>query len=430
MLGGATGSLLLKVAHAILTVAITVVLARALGPEGYGRYAFVYALVILCAIPAQAGLPTLLVREVAAYEARGGWRLMRGLLRRANQAVAAATAAIALVSALVGIFLGDRVAEGELAIYAWGLALLPLLALGNLRGAALRGLRKVVRGQLPELLLRPGLFVLALTVVAVAGAGVSPGMAMALHAGAALVAFLIGAWLLLRVLPHEARSATPEYRTRAWAASVLPLTLLAGIQVVNNQTDVVLLGVLASKEEVGIYRVVFQAATLVVFVLTAVNMVLAPHFARLHAMGERAELERLARWGAKMVLLAAAPVAAGLVIFGGPVLGFVFGTRYAVGAAALAILCVGQLANAAMGSVGLLLNMTGHERDTAVGVGLAAGANVVLNLLLIPPFGIEGAATATAASLMIWNVVLYRRVRRRLDVVPTAWAPRSRRRPS
>jgi O-antigen/teichoic acid export membrane protein len=83
-----------------------------------------------------------------------------------------------------------------------------------------------------------------------------------------------------------------------------------------------------------------------------------------------------------------------------------------------------------MGSVAFILNMTGHERDSAWGISAAAGVNVLLNLALIPSFGIEGAATATAASLAIWNIILARRVFQRTGLVSTAIGRVSREKPA
>ncbi|MGH2542589.1 MAG: polysaccharide biosynthesis C-terminal domain-containing protein, partial [Ardenticatenaceae bacterium] len=166
---------------------------------------------------------------------------------------------------------------------------------------------------------------------------------------------------------------------------------------------------------------VVQGATLVAFTLTAANMVLAPYIAQLYAAGDNTRLQHMVTRGAQVILLTALPVAGTFIFFGEPILASVFGDAYRAGAAALAILCLGQLVNAGAGSVGLILNMTGHERDTAVGVAAAAAANLILNLILIPRFGIEGAAVATAVSLATWNVLLCRRVYRRVGIRSAAF---------
>ncbi|MFO7971597.1 MAG: polysaccharide biosynthesis C-terminal domain-containing protein, partial [Desulfobacterales bacterium] len=101
---------------------------------------------------------------------------------------------------------------------------------------------------------------------------------------------------------------------------------------------------------------------------------------------------------------------------GRPLLGLVFGAVFVNSYLPLVILMAGQMVNSAAGSVAFLLNMTGHERDTAKGVACAAGINIVLNLILIPPLGINGAATATAVSMVVWNVLLWWMVRKRLRI--------------
>lgn len=434
--GPAAGSAGLRVANAFLALLTSVLLARLLGPAGYGTYAFAYAVVMLLALPAQAGLPTLLVREVARFDAEERWDLVAGLLRRSNQLVAFLALAVGGLALLVVRVAGDGWEAEQTATFLWALTLLPLLALGNLRGAVLRGLRRVVQGQLPEFFIRPALFLLALLVALLVGPLLSPGsftlaprLAMALQAGAAFLAFAVGVWLLRRELPPEVRRSSPAYRTRAWLGSLLPLSLLAGMELINSQMDIVLLGVLASAGDVGVYRVAWSASLPVVFTLTGVNLVVAPYFARAHAEDNLPQLQRLATWSARVAGAVAVPAAMVLILFGGDILAFVFGEEYRAGGTALALLALGQLVNVAAGSVGTILNMTGHERDTMVGVGVAAAVNLLLNVVLIPIYGINGAATATMVSLVTWNVVLMLRVRRQVGVVSGAWrATRSGRR--
>ncbi|HEM45577.1 MAG TPA: hypothetical protein ENO23_00865, partial [Alphaproteobacteria bacterium] len=354
----AAGSAGLRVTNAGLALLISVLLARLLGPSGYGIYAFAYAVVMLLALPTQAGLPTLLVREVARYEERGRWDLIAGLLRRSNQTVGL-LALLVGGTAMVVVFAFVRdPGDAQVVTFLWALTLLPLMALGNLRGATLRGLRRVVQGQLPEFLVRPGLFLLALLVALLLGSvlvssfELTPQLAMALHAGAAFVAFIIGVWLLRRELPPEVRRTAPAYRTRAWAGSLLPLTLLAGMELINGQMDVVLLGILASTQDVGIYRVAWSVSLPVVFTLTGVNLVVAPHLARAYSAGDIPQLQRLATWSARVAATVAVPAAMILILFGGPILGFVFGDAFSAGGTALALLAAGQLCNVIAGSVG------------------------------------------------------------------------------
>ena len=182
-------------------------------------------------------------------------------------------------------------------------------------------------------------------------------------------------------------------------------------------------------EAAGVYRVAVQGALLVTFGLTAANVALAPLVAGLHAAGETARLQRVVTESARIVLLWSLPVALLMIFFGRWMLSTLFSDEFAPGATALAILSAAQLLNAGMGSVGLLLTMSGHERDTARGVTTAAAVNLVLNALLIPGGGIEGAAAATALSLVVWNVLLALWVHRRLGLHATALGRIDRRTP-
>ena len=104
-----------------------------------------------------------------------------------------------------------------------------------------------------------------------------------------------------------------------------------------------------------------------------------------------------------------------LIVAADPVL-TLFGEGFSVGRWALMILVLGQLVNAGMGPVGHLMNLTGHGRQSAVVYGTAAGVNVILNLLLIPRMGLEGAAVATAFSMVLWNLWLFVLVQRKVGI--------------
>lgn len=424
LLRGGLGSVAVKVGYAALSFTLAVVLARVLGPKEYGVYAFALAIIMLVSIPAQAGMPVLVVRETARCQSNGDWALVRGLWRWA-------TVWVLLFSMVVTVILGAVIIalvgldKARAATLASGFLLVPMIALGNIRGAALRGLRRVVLGQIPESIVRPTLLILAVLSVVLFGGGadvVTPQRVMALYVVVALASFVLGAWLLFRNQPAEIRtSSTPIYERNRWRKTLIPLALISGLQVINQQIDVAILAIFHDDEEVGVYRAVFQLALLVVFGLQAMNIPLQPHFARLYEKRDMVRLQRLVTITARLILTFALPAVVMLMAFGSQVLSLVFGEGYKVGAIALGILATGQLVNAAMGSVGVLLNMTGHEKDAMRGVAISAVANVLLNFLLIPTFGMAGAAASTAMTLTIWNLLLRRSVKQRLGVETLAF---------
>lgn len=428
LLRGSVGSLVLKAANAGLTFAMAVVLARALGPEHYGIYAFALAVLMLVAIPAQVGIPQLTVRETAKAHAKGNWGLMRGLWLWGNLAILATSVFGVLVVCGVLLFLGVEPGGQRAIAIAVGIPLIPLIALGNARAACLRGLHKIIWGQLPEAILRP-LFILMLlgAWVALPGgkANASVEDVMGFNVAASAITFMLGAYMLWRVRPEGIKCRPKRsYEAIAWRRAIVPLAAITGLELINNYADLIVLGWFRSDSEVGIYRAVSQLALLVVFGLQAINQVLHPHFARLHTEGDIHKLQKLVTLSSRAILAMAFFPFLVFLFFGKEILTMVFGTEYAAGSIALIILAFGHLANAGFGSVGALLNMTGHERDTMKGMFVAMGANVVLNLLFVPFYGMNGASAATAISFILWNAVLRHYVRKRLSIESIALGKR------
>lgn len=422
LIRGGIGSLLARGAEVLLGLAAAVLLARLLGASGYGVYTFALALVSLAVLPAQAGLPPLVVRETARGEQLSDWSTVSGIWRWANCVALSLSLLIAAVGAL-GLWLGWAQSETLREALAWALGLLPLMALVAIRLASLRGLRHVLAGALPEQVLRPAFLSSALLIPWIfSSATVTPGDAMALTLGSAFVAFFAGTWLLRRYRPPEVVTANPHYQHKAWLAAAWPMALTQGFQRLNRYADVLLLGLLAATVDVGVYRVAAQGAMLVSLGLAALDMVFAPYATRLHAEQEQQKLQKLVRHTAQAALVFALPAMGMFIVLGEWLLVTLFGNEFRGAYWPLLILASGQLISAWFGPTGQLLTMTGYEREVTRAAAMAAGLNIVLGVLLIPPFTAIGAAIATSASLVLWNVWLWRVARHRLGIrCSVAW---------
>lgn len=407
----------LRAASAGIGFVTTILLARALGAEGYGIYAFAWSLVTLLAMPAHAGLPNLVLRETARGLAEGRPDLVKGVWWWSGRVVAVLSLVmIGLIGPLLVAWQGGLKSSAGQTL-AWALALVPLLALGNLLGAALRGMQYVVLGLLPEFFLRPALFLLFVVGSAQLWAEkLSPPVAMKLLATAFLVAFIVGIKLLWRLMPSAVRRSRPALKKSGWLASSIIFALMAGFNVINDQASTVILGIFEAPDVVGRFRVAVQMATLSAFGLQAINLVVAPRFADLWSRGEKERLQRLATRSAQVVLTFNFVVALLFALAGRPLLRMLFGTEFTGAYLPLLILLAGQLVNSAAGSVGYLLNMTGHERETAKAMTAAGVLNLMLATVLIPIWGMIGAAAATAISMALWNGLLWWWVRKRLGI--------------
>jgi O-antigen/teichoic acid export membrane protein len=409
----ALGGLASKFVYAPLTFAATALLTRFLDVDEFGAYSYLVSAVLLAALPAKVGLPNVLVRFLTEYRVAGDEAGAVGLLQWGRRWMVGLGLAGSLVVA-VWFALDDAL--------IWGLVpaliVVPFLADSAARSGALRGLGRPLLGLAPDQVVRPLVHVLlvggALLAATVLAWDVGVGEAAWLYATSFLVAWAAGAYWLRRAT--RPLVAQPRIDRSAWVAAALPTTLMNGMNLVNQHSDIVVLRQFASAADVGLYKVALSSVVLVSFGLQALNAVLAPRYGEAYGAGDVEGLTRLARLALVGGLAVAAPIAAVCVLAPGPLLATLFGEAYRSAGAILAVLAFGQLANALGGPCGMLMNMSGNEAAAARVVVVTSAANVVANIVVAPHFGALGCAVATSVSFVIWNVWMYTMVRHRLGV--------------
>ena len=423
---GAVGSFALQVAEAGLGFMTSLVLARLLGAAEYGAYAFAIAFASVLTIPAVLGYDTLSMKQGAALGALQAWSRLRAFVSGARRSVLVfsliVTATGFLFLSIADAWLAPEIRQAT----RMALIAVPVVALMRLHEGLLRGVGHVVMAQVPNRAFRPGLFLMfALAAPLVYADFRSGAEAAVLNVLATTLGLLLILGLWFRYRPDPILRVPADPAGHKGLRRALPFALLAGLGIVNTQTDVLMLGFLVRPEDVGFYRIASRVASLVAFAAIAVGGTLAPRIAALHAVGNRAGMQNLSTKAAIATTLVALPMALALV-FGGSWVLLLFGEEFQQGATALAILSVGQLINAAMGVGVSLLTMTGHHALLTRTLAVSALLNITLNALLIPPFGASGAAIATAITYLTWNVALALIVRSRLSINATVFSTLTR----
>lgn len=416
---GAIGVFVVKVAGAGILFSLHVLLARLLGVSQYGIYVYVITWLNILAILCLLGFHTSLVRFIAEYKAKQQWGLLRGILRRSTQTVLAFSILVGVIVAVITLFLKKRLGSEQVIAFYIASALLPVFALCQLREASLRALKCVVQSELLLRFIRPVLLALI-----VAGLffwtknSLSAANVMAGNIVAVVGAFLIGTVLLRKALPEPVSQAKLAYAQRQWLKVSLPLLLIAGMSLLLNRTDVIMLGAILGTHKAGIYSAATRIGNLVIFGLMATNAIIAPLISELYSTRKHKELQRIVSLAARGVFAFTLLVSVGLAILGKYVLSL-FGQEFVVGYIPLLILIGGYLVNALTGPVGLLMTMTGHQNQVGLIFAGSAAVNVGLNALLIPLMGLVGAASSTAFTTIFCNVAMLIYVYRKLGINST-----------
>lgn len=402
-----------------------VALARLLGPSGYGSYVFAMAVMGLLSIPVQAGMPQLVVKEVSTYFADDDFARIRGLLRQSAQFVllASALSLIAVVAATT--FLADYIDAVDRWHLILAILLMPVIAMLRIVGASIRGLQSITLGQFFEAALRPIIFlacVLAFTFAVYKG-HFTALQAMTIHLLAAMAALGAAMVFRRRLVRGKLGGSNRIYETKKWLRSLVPLSIIAGLQLIVSNTDIIMIRAIRSPEDVAYFKVALQGALAVFFMNQAVIMVVGPRIAHLYRQKKHDEVQRILVGSARLTFGVALPLTVVVAAFREPIVAALFGHSYLPATIALVILCFGRVLRASMGAVDVLLNMTGWARLVALTATIAALSNIALNALLIPRFGIEGAAMASIAALVIWYAALTLEARRRLGFTSFVLSP-------
>jgi O-antigen/teichoic acid export membrane protein len=397
-----------------------VLFARWLGVASYGTYVFALSWLNILFIAVQAGLNLSMVRFIAEYRAQRNRAAMTAVIGFSNKVVLILGGCVAVAGwAVIAGTLPQSAKEMRHTLYA-ALALTVVMALIQQRAAVLQGLERVVRATLVFEVLRP----LALLAIVFAAAH-----SLALDATAVMAANLVVSTGVLIVLMAYARSSVlaesaaddrPVPPWRSWLVVSLPYVLVTGLTILLTQMDILMIGHLLGPEQAGLYAPAAKVALLAVFPVVAIRARIGPLAARLFAEGKTAELQ--GRMNMATVLSIAACVAVLAVILPGRtlILGL-FGPDFLLGGQVVMILALAYFFYSTLGAVEMFFLVGPFERANAVVSALTLGINLILNLILIPSFGIEGAAAATGAALVFRASASSAIIFRRTGLLP--WAP-------
>jgi O-antigen/teichoic acid export membrane protein len=386
-----------------------VIFARYLGPEEFGRYTFIMSIVLIVGLPVAAGLPNLLIREVANYHLDGKWGLLSGVINWSRWYI------FKVSSFMVGLMLFgfhldifDNEVEGGLWV---AICLIPLRGLLTQQGAILNGLRRPILSLLPMQILSPIIILILLFLMVFLEIDFQSKELIVITVIASFFAFLLSINLLSIINKKEIKKSKSQYNKKSWNSSLLPFALIVMISTFNTELAVFFLGLLGNTESVAYFKVAMQATILISLGLSSVNTVIMPNVARYFKQGDIQKTQELLTKSVQLSLLVSLPILLTLVVFGDFLIQLLFGPEYIDAYPILIILCVGQFANVIMGSVGAVLYMTHNEKKALKSLVISLTINLLLLVILIPLYSEIGAAIATSITMIVWNILMAKEVK-------------------
>lgn len=417
-------------AAGLSTIALTLIVTRRFSAAAAGAFFTAMSLFLIIEAVATLGAATGTVYFIARLRSRGQHYRIPEVMRTALRPVAvvsvAAAVALALLAAPLARLLvhgqlghaGARPAEVAAALRALAVALPFAAMLDTLLGAS-RGFRAMGPTNAVD---RIGRSVLQLAAVAIAAAAGSAALLAPLWAlpylPAACAAALwvrriqrrhpAGASTQVRVMAagpgkHRAGRADSEAPLRFWRFT-WPRGLAALVQITIQRVDIVLVAIMRGPAEAAIYTVATRFLVAGQLGNQAISMAAQPRFTEMFAHGDHRGADRVYKATTAWLILLTWPMYL-LAVSYGPQIVTVFGHSYRAGGTVMVILGLTMLLATGCGQVDMVLVTTGRSSWSLINGLLAVVVNVGLDVLLIPHYGIAGAAIGWAAAIALTNLM-------------------------
>ena len=415
-----------SVAYGVLNFVLVIIITRGLGKDASGVFFEAVALFVIASNTAELGADTGLVRMIARYRTLDRvhdirWTLVVALIPVAIAGVLLAAVGLIYAEPLSSLFGNGKDADALVPYIQLLILFLPLSAINTVAIAGTRGFGTMLPSVTVDKIFKPlGQCVMALAAVLMAAGSGAFALAYGLPIGLSFVAAV--SWLLVLERRSERRmhgkEVTPATRlfSEFWRFTA-PRGLAGVFQVMILWLDTLLIGALRSSGEAAVYTASSRYIVIGQAILQAMVQAIAPQISSLLAAREHDRAESVYQAGTTWLMVMSWPIYLTMAVFA-PVLVLVFGASFTTGGPVLVILSLAMLVSMACGPVDVVLLMGGKSWWSAANTIIALILNVVLNLLLIPKFGITGSAVAWFVSILVRNILPLIQVSRFLGLTP------------
>ncbi len=413
-----------RCASAALLYLSQIALARWMGGYEYGIYVFVWTWVMILGGLSDLGLGTGSIRSIPHYREAGEAALVRGVVRGSSWLSFCVGLAVALFCA--GLLYAFKPFNDAFMLPAYlGLVCVPFYAVSWVQDGIGKAFSWMSLSMVPPYVLRPALLLTAMTGALACGLPMLAATAAAAAVIATVGSSIVQAVLMRSRVQKAVGTGTHAYDFPMWLKASWPLLIVNASELTLQSADVLIVSHYMSPTDVAIYFAAAKTMSLIMFVHYAVGSSVGTHFAALAARGDKAELDRFAREAAHWTFWPSLAAGVGILALGIPLL-WLFGPQFVAGYPVMGILVAGFLFRAAMGPTEFLLNMLGKQRISALVQVTMAVTSIGLNLLLVPRYGLIGAAISTSLVLSLGALANSLVVSRTLGIEVAVWRNLSR----
>ncbi len=400
---GSANVLAIKVLGMILALIVTLFSSKKYGAEGIGFYNLSIRTITFLALASTLGINTAILRYVGQFNKKGSEYKLKLLFKHSIQIVLP-------ISIFVGILLfatSDWIAndlfhnikyKNSLSFFS---ITIPFLALLNISVQYIRGLKFIKVSESLRSVTGPVVNIILLIIIGIfVHTYLLPIFTFSMAIIITTILSVIFIYKKIHNIPYQSQNTFTKNELIKTSIPMLTITVASFLQ---GNIPIYFLEAYTSTDQVGIFSVSLRLAALISLVLIAINTISAPKFSELYWSDNYKELQNVIYHSSKLLFILSVIPAVIIILCAKQILQ-IFGSAFIEGNTVLIILICGQLINSITGSVGALINMTGHQKALRNIILFTLIINIPLSYTFIPIYGVKGAAFVTMLTGSISNI--------------------------
>jgi len=409
LLKGSFIALLFKGLGIIIGVVFTWFIAKEYGAVGVGIYISFWSILMVASVVAKLGFDTAIVKFIAGFSIKKQFSFIKVIYKKANLWVFLSSVVLGIFIILFSkqiSFLFFETSTYNNIIIIIGLLTIPLSLL-SIHAESLKALKKITAFSIFQ---NGTIFMLAIIFIWGFCLYRNENIDVVYSLGVAiLILFPISVLVWKKYYKQiknteEKNQGSFPFTNKEILKISIPMLLGNSLFLLMNWTDTLMLSAMGAERDVGIYNTAVKISALSSSILVAINSIAMPKYAELIEQKNTFAFRKFVKQTTLLIFILTAPILLCIFLFPEYLLGL-FGEDFIEGKTALILLAIGHFFSAISGSTIHLLNMSGSEKAAQNILLISTILNIGLNLILIPFYGILGAAIATTSTTILWNLI-------------------------
>ena len=406
-------SFFLRICGQVMGFLMSFVVAHYFGAKGLGNYVLAIVILRIFTLVSKLGLDTFSIRFIASFAKQGKWKSIQLFRKKIITIVSITSLISSLVMFIFSFEIANLVNTRLEYIEVSSFFILPMVFF-MLHYQSLRGLKRIAEFSFFYRMSQATFSIAGLFLISqfIQSDKIPIYAYLTSLCTVSLLSYVSYYYWFNKKCKFDSSEEIEDLPLKKMLKISLPLMFAQSVQFIMAWTDKLMLGNMLGPESVAIYGVAFRFSMGVSITLMAINSIASPKFAEKFSNNDISGMAKVAMQSAKLIFWTTIPLASILLIFPKFFMG-IYGSDFLIGVEVLRWLIVGRIVNALSGSVGSLMQMTGQQNNYMKILIVGSIINVTLNYVLIPIYGIKGAAFASVFSLSFWNLTMVYNVKKK-----------------